>query len=94
LPQASFFAAHEAALHTAKLRVELAQSKVEQRDYLKNVELARVLDKRAKRKGGTLQSDKKREFNEEKTETKRRRTEPAAAVSTTDGLEDVLGSMF
>ncbi|KAH8817558.1 hypothetical protein DL96DRAFT_1534515 [Flagelloscypha sp. PMI_526] len=42
--------AHEAELHMAKLRVELAQSKMEQRDYLKNVELARVLDKRAQRK--------------------------------------------
>ncbi|KAJ7895980.1 hypothetical protein B0H14DRAFT_2333515 [Mycena olivaceomarginata] len=42
--------AHEAAVHTAKLRVELAQSREEQRDYLKNVELARVLDKRAEKK--------------------------------------------
>jgi ESF2/ABP1 family protein len=30
--------------------VELAQSRSEQRQYLKNVELARVLDKRAERK--------------------------------------------
>jgi ESF2/ABP1 family protein len=30
--------------------VELAQSREEQRDYLKNVELARVLDKRAEKK--------------------------------------------
>ena len=30
--------------------MELSQSKSEQRDYLKNVELARVLNKRAKRK--------------------------------------------
>ncbi|KAF7354898.1 Pre-rRNA-processing protein ESF2 [Mycena sanguinolenta] len=42
--------AHEAAVHTAKLRVEIAQSRAEQRDYLKNVELARVLDKRAEKK--------------------------------------------
>lgn len=42
--------AHEAAVHRARLRVELEQSKKEQRDYLKNVELARVLDKRAERK--------------------------------------------
>ncbi|KAH7888101.1 hypothetical protein F5I97DRAFT_1865680 [Phlebopus sp. FC_14] len=38
--------AHEAAVHTAKLRVELSQSRSEQREYLKNVELARILDKR------------------------------------------------
>ncbi|KAJ7229102.1 hypothetical protein GGX14DRAFT_616769 [Mycena pura] len=42
--------AHEAAAHTAKLRVELSQSRTEQRDYLKNVELARVLEKRARKK--------------------------------------------
>ncbi|TFK56255.1 hypothetical protein OE88DRAFT_1693261, partial [Heliocybe sulcata] len=42
--------AHEAAIHTARLRVELSQSRSEQREYLKNVELARVLDKRAERK--------------------------------------------
>jgi len=30
--------------------VELSQSKTEQQEYLKNVELARVLDKRMKRK--------------------------------------------
>lgn len=42
--------AHEAAAHTARLRVELSQSRTEQKDYLKNVELARVLDKRATRK--------------------------------------------
>ncbi|KAF8607498.1 hypothetical protein BDV93DRAFT_603310 [Ceratobasidium sp. AG-I] len=42
--------AQEAAAHTARMRVELSQSRAEQRDYLRNVELARVLDKRAKRK--------------------------------------------
>lgn len=42
--------AHEAAVHTARLRVEISQSRSEQQEYLKNVELARVLDKRAQRK--------------------------------------------
>ncbi|CCM03367.1 uncharacterized protein FIBRA_05497 [Fibroporia radiculosa] len=42
--------AHEAALHAAQLRAELSQSRREQREYLKNVELARVLDKRSERK--------------------------------------------
>ncbi|KAH9843948.1 uncharacterized protein C8Q71DRAFT_698304 [Rhodofomes roseus] len=42
--------AHEAAAHAAQLRVELSQSRQEQREYLRNVELARVLDKRAERK--------------------------------------------
>jgi predicted component of type VI protein secretion system len=44
--------AHEAALHTARLRLELSQSRAEQNDYLRNVELARVLDKRAKKIAG------------------------------------------
>ncbi|KAF8307294.1 hypothetical protein DL93DRAFT_2064926 [Clavulina sp. PMI_390] len=42
--------AHETASHAARLRVELSQSRTEQKDYLKNVELARVLAKRAERK--------------------------------------------
>ncbi|TFK28693.1 hypothetical protein FA15DRAFT_665134 [Coprinopsis marcescibilis] len=42
--------AHEAAIHTAKLRVELSQSRAEQQEYLRNVELARVLDKRGQKK--------------------------------------------
>ena len=42
--------AHEAAVHAARLRVELEQSRKEQREYLKHVELARVLDKRKERK--------------------------------------------
>ena len=37
-------------MHTAQLRMELSQSKLEQREYLKNVELARVLEKRVEKK--------------------------------------------
>ena len=37
-------------MRTARLRVELEQSRKEQRDYLRQVELARVLDKRIERK--------------------------------------------
>lgn len=44
------FPVHEAAAHSARLRLELSRTKTEQMDYLKNVELARVLDKRAARK--------------------------------------------
>jgi len=36
-------------MHAARLRLELSQSRSEQREYLKNVELARVLDKREER---------------------------------------------
>ena len=44
-------------MHQAQLRVELSQSRKEQREYLKNVELARVLDKRAERKRKTQGSE-------------------------------------
>ncbi|KAL5527096.1 hypothetical protein ACEPAG_5887 [Sanghuangporus baumii] len=47
--------ANEAAVKTARLRVELEQSRREQKDYLRQVELARVLDKRAKRKREALE---------------------------------------
>ncbi|TCD62736.1 RNA-binding ATPase activator esf2 [Steccherinum ochraceum] len=48
--------AHEAAMHAARLRVELSQSRREQHEYLRNVELARVLDKRAERKRKATES--------------------------------------
>ncbi|KAL4067222.1 hypothetical protein V8B97DRAFT_2025078 [Scleroderma yunnanense] len=38
--------AHEAAARAAKLRVEITQSRSEQNEYLRNVELARIVDKR------------------------------------------------
>ncbi|OAX39134.1 hypothetical protein K503DRAFT_690271 [Rhizopogon vinicolor AM-OR11-026] len=87
--------AHEAAIHTAKLRVELAQSKSEQRDYLKNVELARVLDKRnAKRKEkglGPLEPSKPlKRPSESKEEEPRKRKKPAEDTQ----LDSVLGSIF
>ncbi|KAH9978096.1 hypothetical protein BGW80DRAFT_1285766 [Lactifluus volemus] len=42
---------HEAAMHTAQLRLELSQSRAEQREYLKNVELARRKELNNKRAG-------------------------------------------
>jgi ESF2/ABP1 family protein len=37
-------------MHTAKLRVELSQSRAEQQEYLRNVETAKTLEKRVKKK--------------------------------------------
>lgn len=86
--------AHEAAVHTAKLRVELSQSKTEQRDYLKNVELARVLDKRAQRKKerGDAEEEipKKRRAEPEEGSRKIRRVD----TPEDDSLKNVLGSIF
>ncbi|KAJ7067850.1 hypothetical protein C8F01DRAFT_1115988 [Mycena amicta] len=89
--------AHEAAVHTAKLRVELSQSRSEQRDYMKNVELARVLDKRAekKREKGEVMELKDQRPNrkrpmveEDNTPRKKRVVDGEAQLST------VLSSIF
>jgi ESF2/ABP1 family protein len=42
--------AYERQAHQARLRQSLSQSKTEQADYLRNVELARVLNKRRAKK--------------------------------------------
>jgi ribose 1,5-bisphosphokinase PhnN len=84
--------AHEAAIHAAQLRVELTQSRAEQKEYLKNVELARVLDKRAKRKGKESYEDV-----EERRLVKQKRIENVQAHNTTtsDNLDSsVLGNIF
>jgi ESF2/ABP1 family protein len=70
--------------------VELSQSKSEQREYLKNVELARVLEKRRKQKGDLPQQpkrEKKRGPEEDERKKKRARVD-------TGELESVLGSIF
>lgn len=92
-----FFIAHEAAVHTAKLRVELSQSKSEQQQYLKNVELARVLDKRAakkKEKGEEFelkpnnQAPKKRPLEGESAESRKKQK------GTSETIDSVLKSIF
>jgi ESF2/ABP1 family protein len=42
--------AHEHATHAARLRMELAQSKREQRHYLKQVEIGKSLEKRKRKR--------------------------------------------
>ena len=44
------FAAHEQATREARLRVELSQSKMEQKHYLKQVEIGKSLEKRSEKK--------------------------------------------
>lgn len=93
--------AHEAAIHAARLRVELSQSRREQHEYLKNVELARVLDKRAERKRKSQQEDETEEPRvDERTveraqRKKKKRKEDHQLVHPDAGqLENVLGSIF
>lgn len=88
-------AAHEAATHTAQLRLELTQSKAEQRDYLRNVELARVLEKRAKRKGIPL--ERVTEKKEDEKVRKRPKTHDGTDTSAPHKhveLESVLENIF
>ncbi|TEB29483.1 hypothetical protein FA13DRAFT_1632099 [Coprinellus micaceus] len=81
--------AHEAAMQSAKMRVELSQSRQEQSEYLRNVELAKQLDKRA---------EKKREKGEDFVLKSHKRAEPArkkAKVESEDRIDaNVLSSVF
>lgn len=88
--------AHEAAVHAAKLRVELAQSKSEQREYLKNAELARILDKRNEKRKAKGQGPielKRPAENEGQKQTKRQKTVDNP-VGPDEQLESMLGSIF
>ncbi|KAI0269295.1 hypothetical protein BC834DRAFT_865731 [Gloeopeniophorella convolvens] len=97
--------AHEAAMHTARLRLELSQSKSEQREYLKNVELARVLDKREERSKAIGKEFKRKEVNkrpdgdqggQEPTRKRARKGEEQAGggLGGAEVLSSVLGSVF
>lgn len=82
-------------MHAAKLRVELAQSRSEQREYLRNVELARVLDKRnekRKEKGQGPVELKRPGDNEGRIQMKRQKIVDNTAEPA--GMESVLGSIF
>jgi ESF2/ABP1 family protein len=86
-------AAHEAAVHTARLRVELSQSRAEQQDYLRQVELARILDKRAERKrkagdDGEDQPAKIRAIPQSQQEGKRER--PGKERKKKDNTTDII----
>lgn len=87
-------------MHAARLRLELSQSRSEQREYLKNVELARVLDKREERSQAAGKEFKRKEVNKRpasengprKSELKRPRTNNETSSGTT--LDSVLGNIF
>jgi ESF2/ABP1 family protein len=86
--------AHEAAVHAARLRVELSQSRSEQRDYLKNVELARVLDKRAKRKRETTGEDMVMKQRPKKERKKATSSEDDHRTTDNNQLETVFKNIF
>lgn len=49
--------ANERASHTARLRTELSQSAFEQKDYLRKVERARIMDEKAEKKRRRLERE-------------------------------------
>ena len=94
------FTAHEAAIHQAKLRAELSQSRKEQREYLKNVELARVLEKRREKKlaEGKEPPQLKRQRSDAPPEARSEKRRKSKAKTEEEGdpaqLSSVLSSIF
>ncbi|KAG8993934.1 RNA-binding ATPase activator esf2 [Tulasnella sp. JGI-2019a] len=96
--------AHEAAEHTARLRAELSQSRHEQSDYIRQVELAKSIEKRAasKRKRAPKDADGGGEepvstwSNVYEGPQKRPRVEKASEESMVNDrkLKEVLGKVF
>jgi ESF2/ABP1 family protein len=101
--------AYERQAHQARLRNEITQSRAEQGEYLRNVELARVLDKRKARKeaegqtttstSDTQKNDGGKEKEGEKKErapAKYRQREVADRSKGMEkkGMDNVLGSVF
>lgn len=85
-------------MHAARLRLELSQSKSEQREYLKNVELARVLDKREERSQAVGKVFKRKEVNKrpasEGGSKDGKVKRPRRVDETSSQLASVLGSVF
>jgi ESF2/ABP1 family protein len=76
-------------MHAARLRLELSQSRSEQREYMKNVELARVLDKREERSQAGGKYFERKEMNK-KAQTMSQSQSRSQPVQ----LEHVLGNVF
>ncbi|WWC85229.1 uncharacterized protein L201_000088 [Kwoniella dendrophila CBS 6074] len=89
--------AYERQAHQARLRTEITRSKAEQADYLKNVELARVLDKRKAKKVASGNNDDGNDKNNEKGSGNSYRQRPVVEKTKTlqgTGMDDVLGNIF
>lgn len=95
-PQIANVPAYERQAHTARLRNEVSQSRAEQSEYLKNVELARVLDKRKAKKEATgapaAPSNAGGTEDRAKGERSYRQREPAKAKG--EGMDGLMSSVF
>ena len=92
-------AAHEAAVHRERLRVELAQSKTEQREYLRNVEMARVFKKRdekrrAKGDDAPQVPRKRKELEPDAQPTMQHKKRQKTVPTPETGIDSVLSSIF
>lgn len=94
-------------MHAAKLRIEIAQSRSEQNEYLRNVELARLLNKRAERKVADKTDEIKSMMQKSKRvgdaepvgaksppDKKRRTVVGEESGDSTEQLSSVLGNLF
>lgn len=83
--------AYERQVHQSRMRTEMHKAKTEQNEYLKNVELARVLKKReAKAPAG---EDKPQDDKYKRTYKQREAAGRAHGLEA-KGMESVLGSLF
>ena len=85
------------SVHAAKLRVELSQSKAEQQEYLKNVELARVLDKRVAKKREKGEEFELKTRNDFESKTRKRPNdgeEDGGRMKKKVNVDDILSSVF
>ncbi len=83
-------------MYKAKLRVELSQSRAEQREYLRNVELAAVLDKRAekKRENGEAFNLRQINFKSKKRSADSQEAQKQKKPRMNDQMDQVLGNVF
>jgi ESF2/ABP1 family protein len=95
--------AYERQAHQARLRNEITQSRAEQGEYLRNVELARVLDKRKARKeaegtaeagGPTTTSGGGTEKEKQPSRYRQREVADRSKGMEKKGMDSVLGSVF
>lgn len=76
-------------MHTAKLRVELSQSRAEQQEYLRNVETAKTLEKRVKKK-----RDKGEEFELKPVNKRRMDDDAVEKPRKKQNIDSVLSHVF
>ncbi|WVQ98566.1 hypothetical protein IAU59_005693 [Kwoniella sp. CBS 9459] len=94
--------AYERQAHQARLRNEIARSKTEQGEYLKNVELARVLEKRKAKKAslgnpgdGAAKTDSNDAGDKGSGQAyKQRQAVEKSKTLAGKGMDDVLGNVF